>query len=63
MNRCHVCNAPAVNADDALCLTCSERAERGEVWYDPQWGWMETMASNMQRLLAEQTARETDSTT
>lgn len=41
MNRCHVCNGPAVNADAALCLTCIEKAERGDVFYDPDRGWRE----------------------
>lgn len=56
MNRCHVCNAPAINADAALCLTCSERANRGEVWYDPHWGWMQTLTSNIEMHLAAQCA-------
>lgn len=29
MNRCHVCGGVAVNADAALCLTCSEKADSG----------------------------------
>src|SRR5690606_5340743 len=31
--------APAVNADAALRLNCSGKADRGEVVYDPQKGW------------------------
>lgn len=40
MNRCHVCASLAINADAALCLTCSGRADRGEVVYDPNIGWV-----------------------
>lgn len=39
MNRCHVCGGIAVHSDAALCLTCSDRADRGEVRYDPDSGW------------------------
>jgi len=41
LNRCHICNHVALGDDSALCLTCSERADRGEVYYDPDRGWRE----------------------
>ena len=44
MNRCHVCASPAINADAALCLTCSAAADRGEVAYDPDRGWCQVLA-------------------
>lgn len=43
MNRCHVCGGVAVNADAALCLTCSGKADRGEVIYNPNTGWRTAM--------------------
>lgn len=39
MNRCHVCRAPALNPDAALCISCSAAADRGEVVYGPDTGW------------------------
>lgn len=39
MNPCHVCGDVAVHSDAALCLTCSGRADRGEIVYDPDSGW------------------------
>jgi hypothetical protein len=41
-NRCHVCDAVAVNADAALCFTCSMRSDLGEIVYDPDRGWKVT---------------------
>lgn len=39
MNRCQVCNGTAVHYDHALCLTCSDRVDTGEVRYHPDRGW------------------------
>lgn len=58
MNPCHVCGDVAVHSDAALCLTCSGRADRGELWYDPQWGWMMTLAANIEMLAARAAAPE-----
>jgi hypothetical protein len=43
MNRCHVCGDIAVHSDAALCLTCSGRADRGEIVYDPDRGWCQVL--------------------
>lgn len=55
MNTCHVCTNVAIHADAALCLFCSTRADRREVIYDPDKGWVEPKSSPK----AEKIVRET----
>lgn len=39
-NTCHICGCTCASADAALCISCGLKADRGEVVYDPNEGWL-----------------------